>query len=113
MIIKHAPVQQRRRSLYRTREHRHCQHTSKAQDAEYTGNHAAAVGVHGRRPEADMDYEQIIRAFERDHQAAIEEFLLELIAKLREIRLVEFTFSNNPGTSEKDGLCNRLEFGQR
>jgi hypothetical protein len=60
-----------------------------------------------------MDYEQISRAFERDHQAAIVEFLLELIAKLREIRLVEFTFSNNPGTSEKDGPCNRLKFGQR
>ncbi len=45
------------------------------------------------RPE---DYEQILLTFERDHQAAIEEFLLELVAKLREIRLVEFTFSNNP-----------------
>jgi hypothetical protein len=63
------------------------------------------------RPE---DYEQILMAFERDHQAAIEEFLLELVAKLREIRLVEFTFSNNPVTSEKDdGPCNRMEFGQR
>jgi len=45
------------------------------------------------RPE---EYEQILMAFERDHRAAIEEFLLELVAKLREIRLVEFTFSNNP-----------------
>jgi hypothetical protein len=68
------------------------------------------VFLRADRPE---DYEQIIRAFERDHQAAIEEFLLELVARLREIRLVEFTFSNNPVTSEKDGPCNRMEFGQR
>jgi hypothetical protein len=67
------------------------------------------VFLRADRPE---DYEQIILAFERDHQAAIEEFLLELVAKLREIRLVEFTF-NNPVTSEKDGPCNRIEFGQR
>jgi hypothetical protein len=68
------------------------------------------VFLRADRPE---DYEQIILAFERDHQAAIEEFLLELVAKLREIRLVEFTFSNNTVTSEKDGPCNRMEFGQR
>jgi hypothetical protein len=69
------------------------------------------VVLRADRPE---DYEQIMSAFERDHQAAIEEFLLELAARLREIRLVEFTFSANPGTSEKDGPCNRLmEFGQR
>ena len=68
------------------------------------------VFLRADRPE---DYEQIIRAFERDHQAAIEEFLLELVAKLREIRLVEFTFSNNPVTCETDGPCNRIEFGQR
>ena len=63
------------------------------------------------RPE---DYEQIISAFERDHQAAIEGFLLELVARLREIRMVQFTFSNNPVTSESDGPCNRImEYGQR
>ncbi len=61
------------------------------------------------RPE---DYEQILRAFDRD-QAAIEAFLLELVETLREIRLVEFTFSNNPATSESDGPSNRMEFGQR
>jgi len=61
------------------------------------------------RPE---NYEQILRAFDRDHQA-IEEFLLELAARLREIRLVEFTFSNDPATSESDGPSNRMEFGQR
>jgi hypothetical protein len=68
------------------------------------------VFLRADRPE---DYDQIIRAFDRDHQAAIEGFLLELVARLREIRLVEFTFSNNRVTSEKDGPCNRMEFGQR
>ena len=62
------------------------------------------------RPE---DYEQIMLTFERDHRAAIEEFLLELVARLREIRLVEFTFPDNPVTGESDGPCNRMEFGQR
>jgi hypothetical protein len=64
------------------------------------------------RPE---DYEQIIRAFMREHggQAAMEEFPRYLADKLREIRLVEFTFSNNPATSESDGPSNRMEFGQR
>jgi len=69
------------------------------------------VFLRADRPE---DYEQIILAFERDHQAAIEGFLLELVARLREIRMVEFTFNANPVTSEKDdGPCNRMEFGQR
>ena len=69
------------------------------------------VFLRADRPE---DYEQILMAFERDHQAAIEGFLLELVARLREIRLVEFTFPDNPVTSEKDdGPCNRMEFGQR
>jgi|HubBroStandDraft_1064217.scaffolds.fasta_scaffold21669_2 Arc/MetJ-type ribon-helix-helix transcriptional regulator len=69
------------------------------------------VFLRADRPE---EYDQIIRAFERDHQAAIEGFLLELIGRLREIRMVEFTFSKNPATSEKDdGPCNRMEFGQR
>lgn len=62
------------------------------------------------RPE---DYDQIITAFDRDHQAAIEDFLLELIARLREIRLVEFTFGNDPVTGEPLGPSNRVEFGQR
>jgi hypothetical protein len=62
------------------------------------------------RPE---DYEQIMLAFERDHRAAIEDFLLELVARLREIRLVEFTFPDNPVTGQSDGPCNRMEFGQR
>jgi hypothetical protein len=68
------------------------------------------VFLRADRPE---DYNQIIRAFEHDHQAAIEEFLLELVARLREIRLVEFSFGNNPVTGESDGPSNRMEFGQR
>ncbi len=68
------------------------------------------VFLRADRPE---DYEQIMLAFERDHQAAIEEFLLELVAKLREIRLVEFLFPDDPVTGESDGPCNRMEFGQR
>jgi len=69
------------------------------------------VFLRADRPE---EYDPIIKAFERDHQAAIEGFLFELVARLREIRLVEFTFSKNPVTIEKDdGPCNRMEFGQR
>jgi len=56
------------------------------------------VFLRAERPE---DYEQVILAFDRDHQAAIEEFLLELAAKLRELRLVEFTFSTNPSRARK------------
>ena len=66
------------------------------------------------RADRSEDYEQIISAFERDHQAAIEGFLLELVARLREIRMVQFTFSKNLVTSESDGPCNRImEYGQR
>ena len=68
------------------------------------------VFLRADRPE---DYGQILLAYDRDHQTAIEEFLLELVEKLREIRLVEFTFSNNPVTGESDGPSNRMEFGQR
>ena len=52
-------------------------------------------------------------AFERDHQAAIGDLLLELFARLSEIRLVEFGFPDDPVTGEKDGPANRMEFGQR
>jgi hypothetical protein len=62
------------------------------------------------RPE---DYDQIIMAFNRDHEAAIEEFPRYLAEKLREIRLLEFTFSTDPATSESDGPSNRMEFGQQ
>jgi hypothetical protein len=68
------------------------------------------VFLRAGRPE---EWLRILQSFERDHQAAIEDFLLELVARLREIRMVEFTFSADPATSEKDGPCNRVEFGQR
>ena len=75
------------------------------------GSYGSGFFLRAGQPE---DYERILLAFDRDHQAAIEGFLLELVARLREIRLVEFTFSANPVTSEKaDGPCNRMEFGQR
>jgi hypothetical protein len=62
------------------------------------------------RPE---EYEQIFLAFERDHQAALEEFPRYLAEMLREFCLVEFTFSNSPGTSEARGPSNRMEFSPR
>ena len=62
------------------------------------------------RPE---DYEQIIRAFMRDHQAAMEEIPRYLAEKLREIRLVEFTFPNNPVTSGGHGPRCSMLVGQR
>src|SRR6516165_7212859 len=64
------------------------------------------------RPE---DYEQIIRAFLRDHegQAALEEFPRYLAEKLREIRLVEFTFPDNPVTSGGHGPRCSMIVGQR
>jgi hypothetical protein len=52
------------------------------------------------RPE---DYEQILMAFERDHRAAMQEIPRYLAEKLHEIRLVEFTFPDNPVTSGGHG----------
>ena len=52
------------------------------------------------RPE---DNEQIIRAFMRDQLAALEEVPRYLAEKLREIRLVEYTFSDNPVTRPGHG----------
>ena len=51
------------------------------------------------RPE---DYEQIMLAFERDHQAGLEEFPRYLADKLREISLVDFIFNHDPVTGESD-----------
>jgi hypothetical protein len=68
------------------------------------------VLLRAERPEV---YEQIPTAFEREHQAALEEFPRYLAENVREIRLVEFIFSDNPATSESDGPINRMEFGQR
>jgi len=67
------------------------------------------VLLRANRPE---EYEQILLAFERDYQAALEEFP-RYLENLGEIRLVEFTFSDNPATSESDGPTNRMEIGQR
>jgi hypothetical protein len=64
------------------------------------------------RAERPEDYLQILLAFERDYQAALEEFP-RYLENLGEIRLVEFTFSDNPATSESDGPINRMELGQR
>ena len=63
-------------------------------------------------PTGPDEYEQILLAFERDYQAAMEEFP-RYLENLGEIWLVEFTFSDNPATSESDGPINRMEFGQR
>jgi hypothetical protein len=67
------------------------------------------VFLRADRPEDD---EQILLAFERDHQVALEEFPRYLAENVREIRLVEFTFSDNPDTTEVDGPSNRMEIGQ-
>jgi Arc/MetJ-type ribon-helix-helix transcriptional regulator len=52
------------------------------------------------RPE---DYEATLAAFEQANRTAIEQFTGYLAAKLREIRLVEYTFSNNPVTRDGHG----------
>ena len=59
------------------------------------------------------EYEQIIRAFMRDHQAAMGEIPHYLAEKLREIRLVEFTFPDNPVTREGHGPRCSMLVGQR
>ena len=52
------------------------------------------------RPE---DHEATLAAFEQANRTAIEQFTGYLAAKLREIRLVEYTFSNNPVTRDGHG----------
>jgi hypothetical protein len=52
------------------------------------------------RPE---DYEVTLTAFEQANKTAIEQFRGYLAAKLREISLVEYTFSNNPVTCDGKG----------
>jgi hypothetical protein len=59
------------------------------------------------RPE---DYDEIITAFRRDHEAALEEIPRYLAEMLREICLVEFTFGNDPVTGEALGPSDRTEF---
>jgi len=64
----------------------------------------------GDRPE---EYEQILTAFWRDHRAAIEEIPRYLAETLREIRLVEFTFSDNPVTSASHSYRRHLLVGDQ
>jgi hypothetical protein len=73
------------------------------------GQRFVRVLLRADRPE---DHEQIPTAFEREHQTALEEFPRYLAENVREIRLVEFIFSDNPDTSESDGPINRVELGQ-
>jgi hypothetical protein len=61
------------------------------------------------RADQPEEYEQIIRAFERDQQAAMEEIPRYLAETLREIRLVEYTFADNPVTSGGHGpRCSQI-----
>jgi hypothetical protein len=62
------------------------------------------------RPE---EYEPILLAFARDHQAALQVFPRYLAETLREIRLVEFTFPDNPVTSGGHGPRRSWLVGQR
>ncbi len=52
------------------------------------------------RPE---DYEETLRAFDQANKTARQQFTGYLAATLREIRLVEYTFSNNPVTRDGHG----------
>ena len=52
------------------------------------------------RPE---DYEETLTAFDQANKTAREQFTDYLAEKLREIRLVEYTFSNNPVTRDGHG----------
>jgi hypothetical protein len=74
------------------------------------GELVVRVFLRADRPE---EYEQIMLAFERDHQAALEEFPRYLADKLREISLVDFIFSHDPVTGESDGPRNRMEWSWR
>jgi Arc/MetJ-type ribon-helix-helix transcriptional regulator len=59
------------------------------------GDLCVRVLLHADGPE---DYEETLVAFDLANQTAREQFTGYLAAKLREIRLVEYTFSNNPVT---------------
>jgi Arc/MetJ-type ribon-helix-helix transcriptional regulator len=62
------------------------------------------------RPE---DYEETLTAFEQANKTAIEQFRGYLAAKLREISLVEYTFSNNPVTCDGKGPRAGIPVAQR
>jgi hypothetical protein len=64
----------------------------------------------GDQPE---EYEHILSAFWLDHQATIEEIPRYLAETLREIRLVEFTFSDNPVTSASHSYRRHLLVGDQ
>jgi Arc/MetJ-type ribon-helix-helix transcriptional regulator len=49
------------------------------------------------------DYEETLTAFDQANKTAREQFTRYLAAKLREITLVEYTFSNNPVTRDGHG----------
>ncbi len=54
------------------------------------------------------DYERSVRAFQRDHGAAMEEFAGHLARTLREIRLVEFTPEKTVGREGHGPRCHLL-----
>ena len=49
------------------------------------------------------DYEETLTAFDQANKTAIEQFTGYLATKLREIGVVEYTFSNNPVTYDGKG----------
>jgi Arc/MetJ-type ribon-helix-helix transcriptional regulator len=59
------------------------------------------------------DYEQTLTAFDQANKTAREQFTGYLAAKLREIRLVEYTFSNNPVTCDGHGPRASNPVGER
>ena len=52
---------------------------------------------------AEDNWEPALTAFEQANKTAVEQFQGYLAAKLREISLVEYTFTNNPITSDDKG----------
>src|SRR5271166_2678701 len=59
------------------------------------------------------NWEPALTAFEQANETAIEQFLGYLAAKLREISLVEYTFSNNPVTCDGHGPRAGMPVAQR
>jgi Arc/MetJ-type ribon-helix-helix transcriptional regulator len=59
------------------------------------------------------NWEPALMAFEQANKTAIEQFTGYLAAKLREIRLVEYTFSNNPVTCDSKGPRAGMPVAQR
>ncbi len=61
----------------------------------------------------DDDWESALTAFEQANKTAIEQFRGYLAAKLREISLVEYTFSNDPATWDGEGPRGGMPVAQR